>query len=192
MPGMKWVLGVDEAGRGPLAGPVAVGTVRAPAGMDLLELFPGLNDSKKLTEAARERIFESLRLHPDIRYHVALVSAATIDSKGIVWAVRSGVHRGVRRLMPEAGAGKVWLDGLLQAPEGYEQETVVNGDGTIPAIMLASVAAKVTRDRYMVRLSKRYPQYAFERHKGYGTQQHRDVIAELGLCAIHRTTYCAA
>lgn len=189
---MRFVLGVDEAGRGPLAGPVAVGVVRAREGFDFLASFPGLNDSKRLTEAARERLFSMLEARAaagDIGYRVLLVSHRVVDERGIVPAVRRGVDRGVRSLLPDPHEGKVWLDGLLRAPAGYEQETLVGGDALVPAIMLASVAAKVVRDRHMIRLARRYPAYGFERHKGYGTGAHYEALRAHGPCAIHRRTY---
>lgn len=192
---MKWILGVDEAGRGPLAGPVAVGVICAPADFDFVTVFPGLNDSKQLTEKARERIFDLLcdvSAKGTLSYHVELMSHRLIDTRGITHAVRCGANRGIRKLMPNPAEGKVWLDGLLKAPRRYEQETVIGGDGLVPAIMLASVAAKVTRDRHMVRLAKRYPHYGFERHKGYATRTHYDALTTHGPCAIHRLSYCRA
>jgi len=189
---MTLVLGVDEAGRGPLAGPVAVGVVAVREDFDLDAAFPGLNDSKQLTEKARDILFELLIAHAlngDVSYHVELVSHRVIDERGITHAVERGVRKGVRKLMPEPADGKVWLDGLLKAPKEYEQETVVRGDSIIPAIMLASVAAKVTRDRYMTRFARRFPLYGFERHKGYGTDLHYRALKEYGLCDLHRRTF---
>jgi ribonuclease HII len=186
------VLGVDEAGRGPLAGPVAVGTVRAPEGFDFTAAFPKLNDSKKLTEPVREEIFSLLqeRMHSgELTCHVELISHRVIDEHGIVFAVTRGVRRGVKKLLPEPAEGKVWLDGLLKAPRRYEQETVIGGDAIIPAIMLASVAAKVTRDRYMTRLAKRYAKYGFAQNKGYGTDKHYAALREHGPCMLHRISY---
>ncbi len=192
---MKLILGVDEAGRGPLAGPVAVGVVAATEGFDFLEAFPGLNDSKQLSEKNRERIFALLlerKEAGEIRFCVKSVSASVIDRAGITKAVVSAVHAGVRELAPDPLEARVFLDGLLHAPEGYEQETVVRGDSTIPAIMLASVAAKVVRDRYMVSLAADYPSYGFERHKGYGTKAHQAAIREHGLSSVHRRSFCKA
>jgi ribonuclease HII len=189
---MKLMLGVDEAGRGPLAGPVAVGVVRCREDFDLCAAFPGLNDSKKLTEPAREAIYELLLERVaagDVAFNVELVSHRVIDTRGITFAVRRGLGRGVRKLMPDPAEGKVWLDGLLKAPKHYEQETVIHGDGLVPAIMLASVAAKVTRDRYMTRLARRFPHYGFDRHKGYGTDAHYRAIREHGPCGYHRQSY---
>lgn len=189
---MRFIVGVDEAGRGPLAGPVAVGVVAITEGYDILAAFPGLNDSKKLSEKKREALF--LKLQEEMRAGnvqatVTLVSAARIDGKGIAPSVRHGVDTGVRKLLPDAREGKVWLDGSLKAPEEYEQETVIGGDGLIPAIMLASIAAKVTRDRFMLKIDESYPAYGFAQHKGYGTKAHVDAIREHGLCAEHRSTF---
>jgi ribonuclease HII len=190
---MHFIVGVDEAGRGPLAGPVAVGVVIADARFDFLEAFPGLNDSKKLTEKKREALFELLLLRTkagDVRFCVKSVPADVIDRVGISRAVMSSVHAGVRALAPHPRDVHIYLDGLLHAPEEYRQETVVGGDALIPAIMLASVAAKVSRDRLMVGLAEQYPEYGFERHKGYGTSLHIEAIGKFGLSPIHRRTFC--
>lgn len=190
--GMKYMVGIDEAGRGPLAGPVAVGIVMAPATIDLLDLFPGLNDSKKLTEKKREILFELLQQQVEkgtVSYLVELVSAKDIDEKGIAVVIRESITRALAHTLPDPSLGKVWLDGSLSAPPEYEQETVIGGDGLIPAIMLASVAAKVTRDRLMTELSDTYPQYGFEKHKGYGTKAHMEAIRTYGMCEIHRSSF---
>ena len=188
---MQYVLGVDEAGRGPIAGPVAVGIVRAPAEFDFFTVFPKLNDSKKLSEKRREALFdilvEQVRLGA-LSFCVKSVDAKTIDREGISPSVRSCVHAGIRELSPEP-ISKVFLDGLLFAPDGYEQETVEGGDATMPVIMLASVAAKVSRDRLMKKKKKKYPLYGFEKHKGYGTKTHYEKIREHGLCDIHRRSF---
>lgn len=189
---MKYVLGVDEAGRGPLAGPVAVGVVAVLEGYDILAAFPGLNDSKKLSEKKREVLFKTLQEEikaGNVRATVTLVSAARIDGKGIAPAVRHGVDTGVRKLLPNPGEGKIWLDGSLKAPSEYEQETVIGGDGLVPAIMLASVAAKVTRDRMMLKLDTEYPEYGFGKHKGYGTKAHMEIIRTHGPCKEHRKSF---
>lgn len=189
---MTFVLGVDEAGRGPLAGPVSVGVVKAPEGYDILAAFPGLNDSKKLSEKKREALFKTLQeeiKNGNVEATVTLVSAARIDGKGIAAAVRHGVDTGVRKLMPNAKEGKVWLDGSLKAPDGYEQETVIGGDGLIPAIMLASIAAKVTRDRVMLKKHDEHPLYDFAKHKGYGTKAHIGAIREHGPSSEHRKSF---
>ncbi len=189
---MAFVLGVDEAGRGPLAGPVAVGVVAVEEGYDILAAFPGLNDSKKLSEKKREALFRILQEEMragNVRATVTLASVAMIDGKGIAHAVRHGLDAGVRKLLPDPAEGKVWLDGSLKAPDGYQQETVIGGDALIPAIMLASIAAKVTRDRKMLALDAQYPEYGFAGHKGYGTKAHIEVIRALGPCPEHRRSF---
>jgi len=187
------IIGVDEAGRGPLAGPVAVGVVAASPGLNLRRMFPGLNDSKQLSPRKRAEIYdEALRRAKagDIKFCVRLSPALYIDTFGIVRAVRRSVWSGVRALSPDTRGVKIFLDGLLAAPPEYEQETIIKGDALVPVISLASIVAKVTRDRVMERLSKKYPEYGFERHKGYGTLSHYRAIKLHGLCDIHRRTYC--
>ncbi len=189
-----WQIGVDEAGRGPLAGPVAVGLVRVPASYDLLAAFPGLNDSKKLSEKKREALFELLEervRQGDVRYVVELRSAADIDTKGIANVIRAAIAEGVALLTDEEnGQGiEVLLDGSLSAPSQYMQRTIIGGDAIEPSIMLASVAAKVVRDRHMRDEHELYPVYGFDRHKGYGTGAHLDAIRTHGQCAIHRSSF---
>ncbi|MEJ0054108.1 MAG: ribonuclease HII [bacterium] len=186
---MQTILGVDEAGRGPLAGPVAVGVVAIAEGFDLVAAFPGLNDSKKLSEKNRERIFALLEKTAEVRYAVEFADARVIDAEGISKAIRDALSRGVRALVPDPSDVSVFLDGSLKAPAEYAQETVIGGDGTIPAIMLASVAAKVARDRLMRELAKKYPSYGFEKHKGYGTAAHYAALRTHGPCEIHRHTF---
>lgn len=188
----KWIIGIDEAGRGPLAGPVAVGVVCAPEEFDFETAFPGLNDSKKVSEKARERIFEQLverAASGDLTYCVAMPGADLIDTHGIAVVIRAAVAEGIKKLLPSEGECKVWLDGALRAPSQYAQETVIGGDALIPAIMLASIAAKVTRDRHMVELAQTYPDYLFEKHKGYGTKEHYARLREHGLSAVHRRSF---
>lgn len=185
-------IGIDEAGRGPLAGPVAVGVVAVSEGYDILAHFPGLNDSKKLSEKKREILFKTLQEEMkagNVKAVVCLSSARMIDDKGIAYAVRHALDRGVRKLLPNPEEGKVWLDGSLKAPAEYEQETVIGGDGLIPAIMLASIAAKVTRDQLMLKIDTQYPDYGFLLHKGYGTKTHREAIRKYGPCEEHRRSF---
>jgi ribonuclease HII len=169
-----------------------VGIVCAPEGFDFHTAFPGLNDSKQVTEKARERIFEQLleqAVAGELTYCVALPGADLIDKHGIAVVIRTAVAEGIKKLKPAEGKCKVWLDGALRAPSEYTQETVIGGDGLVPAIMLASIAAKVTRDRHMVSLANTYPEYLFEKHKGYGTKEHYIRLREHGLCDIHRRSF---
>ena len=189
---MRFMLGVDEAGRGPLAGPVAVGVVMVPEGFDVAKEFPGVADSKKLSEKRREGIFEMLEARGargDTRFVVEFESAETIDNEGIAVAVRRALSRGVNALAPDAALVKVQLDGALRAPPEYSQETIINGDELVPLISLASIAAKVSRDRLMHVLAKEYPQYGFEQHKGYGTKLHYEMLQKHGLSVIHRRSF---
>ncbi|HVX90356.1 MAG TPA: ribonuclease HII [Candidatus Paceibacterota bacterium] len=188
----KAVIGVDEAGRGPLAGPVAVGFVLVPKGFDVAKEFPGVDDSKKLTEGKREELFEMLTRRAergDISYCVRYGSHAMIDARGMTRVVRAAIGRGVRTLAPESRGVHVYLDGLLHAPQEYSQETVIHGDSLIPIISLASIAAKVSRDRLMQRYEKKFPGYGFAVHKGYGTKLHYQMLSELGPSEIHRRSY---
>jgi ribonuclease HII len=189
---MKWTLGVDEAGRGPLAGPVSVGVVAVEEGFDVAKEFPGVADSKKLSEKKREKIFEMLVARVaagDLQYRVELESNEVIDQEGIAVAVRRALARGVNALAPDSAHVRVLLDGSLKAPPEYVRETIIGGDATVPVISLASIAAKVVRDRLMVELAQKYPEYGFEIHKGYGTKKHYEALKEHGLCVIHRQSF---
>lgn len=189
---MRFVLGVDEAGRGPLAGPVSIGIVAVPEGFDVAAEFPGVADSKALSEKRREVVFEMLEARVvagDVRFVVELESAEAIDREGIAVVIRRALARGVERLAPDPAFAHVLLDGALHAPESYPQETIVGGDATVPLISLASIAAKVTRDRLMLELAQEYPGYGFEKHKGYGTKAHYEALATLGPSVIHRRTF---
>lgn len=199
---MRYTLGVDEAGRGPLAGPVSVGVVAVPEGFDVAREFPGVADSKKLSEKKREEIFAMLETRVasgDARFRVEFESAETIDKEGIAVVIRRAVARGVNTLAEECGhpvstglltpGVHILLDGALRAPVEYAQETIINGDELVPIISLASIAAKVVRDRLMVELSVQYPLYGFEKHKGYGTKAHYEALLKYGPCALHRRSF---
>jgi ribonuclease HII len=186
----KGVVGVDEAGRGPLAGPVAVGAVYVPPGYSLRSI-PGIKDSKQMTARERERVYARLRAADGIRCAVALTSSAVIDAHGIQYAIRDALRRALRKLQVSPDEVVVLLDGGLRAPEEYtRQRTIIRGDATERVIGAASTVAKVTRDRYMVREHTRYPVYGFDEHKGYGTANHRMAIRKQGLSPIHRRTFC--
>lgn len=189
---MRFTLGVDEAGRGPLAGPVSVGVVMVPEGFDVAKEFPGVTDSKKLSEKKREALYEMLVARVatgDTRFTVEFESAETIDEEGISVAVRRAVSRGVNALAPDAALVRIQLDGSLRAPIEYAQETIIHGDSLVPLISLASIAAKVERDRLMHTLAREYPEYGFEAHKGYGTRFHYEMLRKHGLCVIHRRSF---
>lgn len=195
----KFLIGVDEAGRGPLAGPLAVGACLVPLSRarDARRLFFGAKDSKQLSPAARERWFRKMReaaAERLISYRTAFVGHALIDRRGISWALRTAIRRSLAKLIRAAGASpaecRVILDGGIAAPKAFaDQETIVRGDEKELFIALASIAAKVRRDRRMVRLSRRYPGYGFEVHKGYGTALHYRRLKKLGLSPIHRRSF---
>lgn len=188
---MRIVVGIDEVGRGPVAGPVSVGIVVLRQG-DTLPL-PGLRDSKQMTEKARERVYAEaciLRESGVLRFGVYSVTAEVIDARGISTALRSAIATGLADLAPEQHNYSVLLDGSLKAPKEYEQQTIIRGDSLIPAISLASVVAKVERDRYMAgEAEAQYPTYGFARHKGYGTAAHLAAIKEYGLSPLHRSSF---
>lgn len=190
---MKWLVGVDEAGRGPLAGPVAVGVAVVPMDFDW-DLIPGVGDSKKVTPLKREAIWQrasELKSSQIIDYKVSLVSATVIDTNGITHAVRLGIERCLTALELDPQACDVRLDGLLKAPNEFKtQATIIKGDSKEKSIGLASIMAKVTRDRHMERLSLKHPEYGFDIHKGYGTKSHREMILQHGLSPAHRASFC--
>ncbi len=192
---MKYIIGIDEAGRGALAGPVAVGSVLVSKDFNW-ELILGVADSKQVSPKKREEIFliaKKLEKQGKLKYAVALVSEKVIDKKGITFAVREGIKRTLIKLAPDAKTTYIKLDGLLHAPvEFLHQKTIIKGDVTEKEISLASIMAKVTRDRYMVVLGKKHTLYGFEIHKGYGTLLHRKNIKKHGLKVMHRTTFCKA
>lgn len=189
----EYIIGIDEAGRGPLAGPVSVGAVRVPDTFDFT-LLDGVRDSKQLSAKARDRWYEKLvqmQQEEFLRFSVSFASAETIDNKGIVAAIKGALSQCLKNLDADPEVSEILLDGSLFAPREYvHQKTIIRGDSTEPLISLASIAAKVERDRKMEKFSKIYPAYNFHVHKGYGTLRHRQMIQANGLCALHRTTFC--
>jgi ribonuclease HII len=195
----RFVVGIDEAGRGPLAGPVVVGAVSArPAELPRLRrIFRGIQgkDSKKLSSRERERWFAVIKTEAkmgNFRWKVSLSGSVMIDNKGIVPAIRSALLRSLQAVVDEPRHVRVLLDGGLRAPEEFtDQKTIIKGDEKELLISLASICAKVTRDAVMCRLAKKYPEYGFEVHKGYGTKLHSKAIERHGLSAIHRASFCS-
>jgi ribonuclease HII len=187
-----FLIGIDEAGRGPLAGPVSVGAVLLPRSFAIAKIA-GVRDSKQCSEAEREAWYrEALRLREagEIRFASVLVGPQIIDARGITHAIRFGIRALLNRLEADPGQCEVRLDGLLRAPHVFtNQRTIIRGDQTEPAISFASIIAKVRRDRFMKNIASRYPLYGFEQHKGYGTDLHYQRLREHGPCEIHRRTY---
>jgi ribonuclease HII len=189
---MKYIVGVDEAGRGPLAGPVSVGVVVVRQGFDFT-VFKKLRDSKKLSVKKRKEFFaliKQMHKHKKLSFAVSLVSEKIIDTKGISFAIRKGVEQNFKKLSISKHTD-VYLDGSLKAPADFKnQETIIKGDEKIPVISLASICAKVTRDEYMVKMAKKYPEYGFDIHKGYGTRKHYQCIKKYGVSTVHRKSFC--
>lgn len=181
--GYETVAGVDEAGRGPLAGPVSVAAVILPKAFqhDLL------NDSKQISEAKREVLFEEIVNDPRICWHSEMVSAGEIDEINILQATWLGMRRSVLGLRLRAGAALI--DGKPVRDFPIHQVALVKGDSLSFSIAAASIIAKVTRDRYMRQLAETYPQYGFETHKGYGTAKHLAALREFGPCPEHRRSF---
>ena len=174
--------GVDEAGRGPLAGPVVAAAVIFPAKINIV----GLDDSKKLSPKKREELYPQIQAEA-IAYGVAIVSREVIDEINILQASRLAMKKAVEQLQPVPEL--LLIDGNQKIDSTLDQWAIVKGDSKSLSIAAASVLAKVTRDRIMEDYHKLYPQYEFYRHKGYGTKLHRALIEEHGPCPIHRSTF---
>jgi len=180
--GKKFIAGVDEAGRGPLAGPVYAAAVILPADL----FIPQLNDSKKLTEKKREELFEIITKNA-IAYSIASVDEKRIDEINILNATFEAMNSAVDSL--SVAPDYVLIDGNRIKNMTIPHETVVKGDAKSASIAAASILAKVARDRYITQISEQYPQYGFEKHKGYGTAAHNEAILKYGPCEIHRRTF---
>lgn len=182
------LIGVDEAGRGPLAGPVLVAAVALPAAPSTA--LRGVRDSKLLTGAARERLYAVIRAQAEA-VSVAWAHPAVIDRDNILRATLEAMGRAARRAARKsAGPLLVLVDGPRRVDDlEHPQEAVIDGDARSLCVGAASVVAKVLRDRWMRRLERRYPGYGFAGHKGYGTRSHLDALRRLGPCAAHRRSY---
>lgn len=188
--GLTCVAGVDEAGCGPLAGPVAAAAVMFPCSWLATGLWTklrGLNDSKQLTEEEREHFYQVLTSNPEIRYGIATVDVAIIDQINILQASHRAMHLALAQLDPPPQ--HVLVDGRRVKTMTYPQTALVKGDARSYSIAAASVLAKVTRDRLMAEMDRLYPGYGFADHKGYSTPQHYAAIAALGPCPIHRRSF---
>ena len=180
--GYRLVAGADEAGRGPLAGPVVAAAVVLPADA----ILQGLDDSKKLSPTRREELFPKIQTQAVV-YGVAVVNPEVIDKINILQAALLAMQQAVEQLQPVPDL--LLIDGNQKTASSIEQWAIVKGDSKSLSIAAASVLAKVTRDHIMQDYHQLYPQYEFARHKGYGTKLHRDLIAEHGPCPIHRSTF---
>ena len=180
--GFKNIAGIDEAGRGPLAGPVVAAAVIFPSKVNI----PDLNDSKKLSANKREELFPKIQ-EISVAFGLAVVDQKVIDKINILQAARLAMKKAVEAL--KITPGLLLIDGNQKIDSTLNQWAIVKGDSRSLSIAAASVLAKVTRDRIMDGYHKLYPQYEFNRHKGYGTRLHRNLIQEHGPCPIHRRTF---
>lgn len=180
--GYNYVCGVDEAGRGPFAGPVCAAAVILPKG----EIIEGVNDSKKLTEKKREQLFDVIK-EKALSYSIAWASVEEIESINILNAAMLAMKRAVEGL--DVKADFAYIDGNKTPPIDIPCEAVVKGDANSMSIAAASILAKVSRDRLMLEYAKQYPEYGFEKHKGYGTKAHTEAILTYGECPIHRPSF---
>lgn len=180
--GYNFIAGVDEAGRGPLAGPVYAAAVILPSGC----IIEGLNDSKKLSEKNREKLYDII-IDKAVSYSVQSVCEAVIDEVNILNAVFIAMNKAVQSLNPPPDY--VLVDGNRIKDMKFPCETVVKGDSKSINIAAASILAKVSRDRYIKEISDKYPEYNFAKHKGYGTKEHIEVLKKLGPCEIHRKSF---
>ncbi|MBR5212717.1 MAG: ribonuclease HII [Akkermansia sp.] len=181
--GYKHVCGIDEAGRGPLAGPVVAAAVVLPPGYDI----PGLNDSKKLTAKKRDALYEQLMADERVLKCVAEATVQEIDELNILRATHLAMARAAQGITPAVDF--CLIDGLAVPNFPLPSQNMVKGDARCLSIAAASVLAKVTRDRYMQRLAEEFPQYGFDRHAGYGTKAHLEAIRKYGVTIHHRCTF---
>ena len=189
---IKTIIGIDEVGRGPLAGPVTVCALSVPHYFDFSH-FEKIKDSKKLSSQKREywyqKIFD-LKMSGALSFHVSSVSAGEIDTLGITHSIKKAIKIAIVELKADPLFTEVRLDGSLRAPDDFlHQITIIKGDEKEPVISAASIVAKVTRDRMMGEFALMYPGYGFEDHKGYGTKLHMDALKKLGLSEIHRRSF---
>lgn len=180
--GFDCVCGVDEAGRGPLAGPVCAAAVILPKGC----IIEGLNDSKKLSEKKREQLFDVITQKAEA-YSIAMASEKEIDEINILQATFLAMRRAVGSL--DIKPDFVIVDGNRDPLLGIKTMTLIKGDALCESVAAASVLAKVTRDRYMLEMCEKYPEYQFQKHKGYGTKLHYEMIEKYGISDIHRKSF---
>ena len=180
--GFSLVCGVDEAGRGPLAGPVCAAAVILPRGLEI----DGLDDSKKLSEKKREKLFDDI-VNAAVSYGIAFAGVEEIEEHNILGATFMAMNRAIEQLSPKPELALI--DGNRNKGICIESRCVVKGDSKCADIAAASILAKVTRDRYMLEMAEKYPQYRFEQHKGYGTKLHYEMLREYGPSPIHRRDF---
>lgn len=180
--GVSLICGVDEAGRGPLAGPVCAAAVILPRNTEIA----GLNDSKKLSEKNREKLYDEI-CEKAVSFGIAFASVEEIEQLNILNAAMLAMNRAIAQLEPQPELALI--DGNRSSAIEINSRCVIKGDAKCADIAAASILAKVTRDRYMLEMAEKYPEYHFERHKGYGTKLHYEALREYGPCEIHRPSF---
>jgi ribonuclease HII len=183
--GYKTVVGIDEAGRGPLAGPVVAGAVYIKEIKVLDKILRMVKDSKKLSQRQREEIYEIAKNHPQVKWGIGVVSEKVIDKINILEATKLAMKKAIRNLKPNF----LLIDGNFKLDLDIAQKSIIRGDEKVLSCSLASIFAKVERDRLMEKMHKKYPQYGFDKHKGYGTRFHMEMLKKNGPCKIHRETF---
>lgn len=181
--GYKLIAGIDEAGRGPLAGPVCVAIVIMP--LEEKDRIIGINDSKKISEKKRDLLYDEI-LRKAIAYHIELVDEITIDTINILNATKLGMLTCINSI--DIKPDVVLID-AVKIDSDIQTESIIKGDALSYSIACASILAKVTRDRYMLEMDKKYPEYNFKKHKGYGTKEHIENLKKFGKCEIHRESF---
>lgn len=180
--GVSLICGVDEAGRGPLAGPVCAAAVILPRGIEIA----GLNDSKKLSEKKREKLYDEI-CDKAISFGIAFATVDEIEKLNILNAAMLAMNRAIAQLDPQPELALI--DGNRNSAIEIRSQCIVKGDAKCADIAAASILAKVTRDRYMLEMAEKYPEYHFEQHKGYGTKLHYEALREHGPCEVHRPSF---
>jgi ribonuclease HII len=181
--GFKCVVGLDEVGRGPLAGPVVAAAIFIKPNSKFL--LKGINDSKKLSEKQREKFYKILTKRQDIKWGIGIISEKVIDKINILEATKLAMQEAIKDLKPDF----LLIDGNLKINCATPQKSIIKGDQKVFSISAASIIAKVTRDRMMEKMHKKYPDYGFNKHKGYGTRAHFANLEKFGPCAIHRKSF---
>jgi len=200
--GYEFVAGLDEAGRGPLAGPVVAAVVlvvpqtKHTNKLEFVRVFSGMKDSKKLSQRQREFFYKKLTNHKNIKWGVGIVSEKQIDKINILQATKLAMKKSIKNISRNSHGRRNWekpdfiiLDGNFKINSKLPQKSIIRADGKVFSCAAAGIIAKVTRDRIMKNLHKKYPHYGFDKHKGYGTKLHLKNLYALGPCKIHRKTF---
>ena len=183
--GYKRVVGLDEAGRGPLSGPVVAGAVSVRFDFLIPKELKDVKDSKQLSFKKREELYKAIVKNPNLKWGIGKVSPRIIDKVNILQATKLAMEKAVKNIKPDF----LIIDGNFRINLNVSQKSIIKGDQKVFSIAAASIIAKVTRDRMMIKYDKKYPQYGFGKHKGYPTKLHRKMIKKHGPCKIHRYSY---